>query len=90
MGKPTPNRKAPDRQSNNAGRPPPLLVQGEQTGFVGGEHDPLLGTGLPVTRSDSVVGLPPGSTLVMYTDGLVEAHGRTVEEGLQTAARQRP
>ena len=71
----------------NAGHPPPLLVQGRQTTFVAQEHDPLLGTGLPVVRTDSVVWLAPGSTVVMYTDGLVEAHDTPVGEGMERLRR---
>lgn len=71
----------------NAGHPPPLLLRDGEASFPDEEHDPLLGTGVPVERQDSAVALPPGSTLVMYTDGLVEGPGLTMDEGLARLRR---
>ncbi|GLY06773.1 PP2C family protein-serine/threonine phosphatase [Actinoplanes sp. NBRC 101535] len=34
------------------------------------------------TRRDHVVGLPPGSVVVLYTDGLVERRGQIIDAGL--------
>ncbi|WTW93305.1 fused response regulator/phosphatase [Streptomycetaceae bacterium NBC_01309] len=67
-------RVSPDRSSlevANAGHLPPLLAcPGEPTEYVAA-HGPLLGAGLdhPATTTHPV---PPGSRLVMVTDGLVE------------------
>jgi serine phosphatase RsbU (regulator of sigma subunit) len=33
------------------------------------------------------VTLPPGSTLVLYTDGLIEASGHSLDEGLERLRR---
>ncbi|MFI7277241.1 SpoIIE family protein phosphatase [Streptomyces sp. NPDC049879] len=67
----------------NAGHPPPLLVTHDgKTRFLDGGHSPLLGTGLVPGRSDAVAALPPLSTLVLYTDGLVESPGHSIDEGL--------
>ncbi|MFE3515279.1 SpoIIE family protein phosphatase [Streptomyces sp. NPDC059166] len=73
----------------NAGHPPPLLVtpDGEAT-FLDAGHGPLLGLssalhlglGWPDARAD----LPPRSTLLLYTDGLVESRDRDLEAGLET------
>jgi serine phosphatase RsbU (regulator of sigma subunit)/CHASE3 domain sensor protein len=57
-----------------AGHPPPLLVTTETAGVVGGdEPGPLLGVmddaAWPAARTQ----IPPGGTLLVYTDGLVEA-----------------
>ncbi|MEU3661449.1 SpoIIE family protein phosphatase [Streptomyces sp. NPDC032940] len=67
----------------NAGHPPPLLVTREGlTDYLTGGHSLLLGTGLGASRPDATVLLPPGCTLLLYTDGLVEVPGRTLDEGL--------
>ncbi|MER7716231.1 SpoIIE family protein phosphatase [Streptomyces flaveolus] len=67
----------------NAGHPPPLLVTRDGlTDYLTDGHSLLLGTGLPTSRPDATVLLPPGCTLLLYTDGLIEAPGRTLDEGL--------
>ena len=68
----------------NAGHPPPLLLGPD------GEADfvPLQGTmalgvsGTAVYHSDTVA-MPTGSTAVLYTDGLVEKRGVSIDEGLE-------
>ncbi|MEW6583287.1 MAG: PP2C family protein-serine/threonine phosphatase, partial [Actinomycetota bacterium] len=56
-----------------AGHPQPLLLAGPRCDFVDVGVGPVLGVldhpGWPVTE----VTLPPGGTLVMFTDGLTEA-----------------
>ncbi|MEU2925655.1 SpoIIE family protein phosphatase [Streptomyces sp. NPDC007251] len=67
----------------NAGHPPPLLVTRDGLAeYLTDGHGILLGTGLRTPRPDATVVLPPGCTLVLYTDGLIEAPGRTLDEGL--------
>ncbi|MFH9864328.1 SpoIIE family protein phosphatase [Streptomyces sp. NPDC017202] len=67
----------------NAGHPPPLLVTHDGlASYLTDGHGILLGTGTHQPRPDATVLLPPGSTLLLYTDGLVEAHGRSLDEGL--------
>ncbi|MER6076051.1 SpoIIE family protein phosphatase [Streptomyces sp. NPDC001817] len=67
----------------NAGHPPPLLVTRDGlTHYLTDGHGLLLGTGLDTPRPDATVLLPPGSTLLLYTDGLIERPGRTLDEGL--------
>ncbi len=72
----------------NAGHPAPFLVQanGDVTDLADGSTDPLIGIGRP-SRHDSVVHLSAGSTLVLYTDGLVERRDRPVEDGRRLLAR---
>ena len=43
----------------------------------------LLGTGLTPARTDAGLELPPRSTLVLYTDGLVESRDRSIDDGLE-------
>ncbi|EMF57771.1 MULTISPECIES: SpoIIE family protein phosphatase [Streptomyces] len=67
----------------NAGHPPPLLITHDgRSRFLDEEHDHLLGTGLVRGRSDTLTRLPPLSTLVLYTDGLIESPGQTLDRGL--------
>jgi serine phosphatase RsbU (regulator of sigma subunit) len=40
-----------------------------------------------LTRDDAIVVLPPGSTLLLYTDGLIERPGEDINRGL-TRLRQ--
>jgi serine phosphatase RsbU (regulator of sigma subunit) len=70
-------------QWTNAGHPPPLLITRDgRSRFLDEEHDHLLGTGLTRARSDTFTPLPPLSTLVLYTDGLIESPGQTLDRGM--------
>ncbi len=67
----------------NAGHPPPLLITRDGLArFLTGGHGLLLGTGVPTSRPDDTLRLPAGSTLVLYTDGLIERPGHTLDDGL--------
>ncbi|MEU0333548.1 SpoIIE family protein phosphatase [Streptomyces sp. NPDC006193] len=67
----------------NAGHPPPLLVSRDGLAqYLTDGHALLLGTGVLTPRPDATVVLPPGSTLLLYTDGMIEAPGHTLDEGL--------
>ncbi|MFE7928565.1 SpoIIE family protein phosphatase [Streptomyces sp. NPDC057456] len=68
----------------NAGHPPPLLISHDGLAdYLTGGHGILLGTGVGKPRTDATAPLPPGSTLLLYTDGLIEEPGHTLDEGLQ-------
>ncbi|MFI0901026.1 SpoIIE family protein phosphatase [Streptomyces sp. NPDC020983] len=68
----------------NAGHPPPLLVTHDgQARYLTEGHGLLLSTGLEWTRTDASLLLPPRSTLVLYTDGLVESRDRSIDSGLE-------
>lgn len=68
----------------NAGHPPPLLLQPDgsvQVWWV--PPEPLLG--LPPRPEDRTTArrwVPPGSTLVLYTDGLVEDREQLLDDGI--------
>ncbi|EFH28267.1 MULTISPECIES: SpoIIE family protein phosphatase [Streptomyces] len=67
----------------NAGHPPPLLISHDGLAhYLTDGHGILLGTGVRTPRTDATALLPPGSTLLLYTDGLIEAAGRSLDEGL--------
>lgn len=74
----------------NAGHPPPLLITPNgRARYLDQPHDMLVGTRLPAAeqRRDSVEPLPAGSTLLLYTDGLVEAPGNDLDTGLTRLRR---
>lgn len=72
----------------NAGHLPPLLVSPE--GIVRELHGPqpelVLGITPDGARTDSVVDVPRGSTLLLFTDGLVERRGQHLQEGIDALA----
>ncbi|MEU6119106.1 SpoIIE family protein phosphatase [Streptomyces sp. NPDC047117] len=72
----------------NAGHPPPLLVHDDgRVCFLEQEAaDLVLGTELSPGRTDFRQVLPPRSTVVLYTDGLIEARGLPLSEGLDQLA----
>ncbi|WP_141203135.1 SpoIIE family protein phosphatase [Streptomyces griseorubiginosus] len=72
----------------NAGHPPPLLISHDGLArFLTDGHGILLGTGVRTPRTDASTVLPPGSTLLLYTDGLIEAPGHTLDAGLNSLSR---
>jgi PAS domain S-box-containing protein len=67
----------------NAGHPPPALLRpdGEVTLLTGEGFDLMLGVDATAERTEHAVPVEPGSTVVLFTDGLVERRGRTLDEG---------
>jgi phosphoserine phosphatase RsbU/P len=79
---------------SNAGHPPPLLVcAGGTARLLEHEPDPLLGVAPASARHDHEVSLTAGDTMVLFTDGLVEGRGQSIDDGLrrvrETAAATR-
>ncbi|MFE0788230.1 SpoIIE family protein phosphatase [Streptomyces mutabilis] len=74
----------------SAGHPPPLLLSPDGTAcYLEAGQGLLLGTG-PATgagRPDATHPLEPGSTLLLYTDGLVETPGSDLDTGLDRLRR---
>jgi hypothetical protein len=70
---------------SNAGHPPPLLVHGD--GLVSSlvtPPDRPLGIGADCPRSETEVVLQPGTTLLLFTDGLVERRGQIIDDGIRS------
>ncbi len=70
----------------NAGHLPPLLAES------GGQYRPLPAAGPPLgtgalTFATATVAMPPGTTLVLYTDGLVERRDRDIDDGIAILMR---
>ncbi len=78
------DRNAGFLRFSSAGHPPPVVAypDGRVEVLEGGRGLPL-GTGLGPKYRQSVVELPAGSVVVLYTDGLVERRGRTIDEGIE-------
>lgn len=67
----------------NAGHLPPLLTGADGiTRSLNGNLDVALGTPAEHRRAEDAVHLPAGSTLLLYTDGLVETRSDQLEVGL--------
>ncbi|WP_249522168.1 SpoIIE family protein phosphatase [Modestobacter marinus] len=74
-------------QYSSAGHPPALLVDehGRVTQLEGARGLPLAVLEGAV-RPQTDVALPPGSTLLLYTDGLVERRDEALDEGIARAS----
>ena len=67
-------------QLANAGHPAPLIVTGEHAQPID-EHGSLLGLRSP-DAIEHAINLPLGSTLLLYTDGLIERRGESLDVGM--------
>ena len=70
---------------SNAGHPPPMVVNPDASVMpLGGpETDLLLGLEPATRRVESVATLARDATVLLYTDGLVERRGQSLDEGLE-------
>jgi anti-sigma regulatory factor (Ser/Thr protein kinase) len=68
----------------SAGHPPPLIIgpQGDAWFAEGAAGCPLGVVRYPVYE-ESTISLPPGGTVVLYSDGLIERPGVSLDEGLE-------
>ena len=69
---------------SSAGHPPPAVAypDGRVELLESGRGLPL-GTGIRTTYRQETFELPAGSVIILYTDGLVERRGRSIDEGLE-------
>jgi PAS domain S-box-containing protein len=67
----------------NAGHPPPLVLEpdGNVTVLGASFGDLMLGVDPAAQRCESVTTLRSGSVVLLYSDGLVERRGSTIDEG---------
>ncbi|MEU7765685.1 SpoIIE family protein phosphatase [Nocardia sp. NPDC049190] len=72
---------------SSAGHMPPILADVDATGRLleGGRSVPLA-TFDPPRRPEATTALTPGSTLVLFTDGLVEQRGVDIDDGFAKIA----
>ncbi len=76
----------------NAGHPPPVLIAADGTVSLleSRPYELVLGLDPTTTRTDHTLEVPHGSTVVLYTDGLVERRGENLRasiDGLLAAVR---
>ena len=68
---------------SNAGHPPPLLLEPDGTArFLEATPGLMLGIDATSERVNDEVVLLPGTTVMLYTDGLIERRGESIDEGL--------
>jgi serine phosphatase RsbU (regulator of sigma subunit) len=65
----------------NAGHPPLLLVNGSGGGFVDTVVFPPVGVGDDTDYQSTTIPVPAGSTILAFTDGLVERRGEVIDVG---------
>ncbi|GGD24952.1 SpoIIE family protein phosphatase [Nocardioides daphniae] len=74
---------------SNAGHPPPIVAVRQTDGSVvtevleGDGPDLLLGIDLGVERAEVVTHVPLGATVLLYSDGLVERRGQSLDDGIE-------
>jgi serine phosphatase RsbU (regulator of sigma subunit)/anti-sigma regulatory factor (Ser/Thr protein kinase) len=68
----------------SAGHPPPLVVGPEGAAFASDHRaNPPLGLPHPPTFVEEEVAMPPGTSVLLYTDGLIERRGESLGSGLE-------
>jgi PAS domain S-box-containing protein len=68
----------------SAGHLPTLVLEPDgSTRFIDAPRCPPLGAGADLPCREQPFTLPPGATLVLYTDGLVESRQRSLDAGLK-------
>ncbi|MEZ7002995.1 PP2C family protein-serine/threonine phosphatase [Streptomyces sp. AD55] len=71
-----------------AGHPPPVLREPDgRVRVLDAKPGAMLGIPLHQEIADHTVRLEPGSTLALYTDGLVERRARGIDPGIERLAR---
>ncbi|MFM6850389.1 MAG: MASE1 domain-containing protein [Terrabacter sp.] len=72
----------------NAGHPPALVVADGSATYLTGALAPPIGVTLDGSFAESTHLLEPGSTLLLYTDGLVERRGVSLTTSLDRLSRE--
>ena len=68
----------------SAGHVPPLVISpGGEAAYLAGAPNPPLGVFESPAHTEQTAELEPGSTIVLYTDGLVEERGVSIDQGLE-------
>ena len=68
----------------NAGHVPPLVIDPDgDAHYLESAHNPPLGVFDSPDHIETTMELTPGSTIVLYTDGLVEERGVSIDQGLE-------
>ncbi|MBR7833386.1 SpoIIE family protein phosphatase [Actinospica durhamensis] len=72
----------------SAGHPPPLLIEADgRARFLEDGHGPMLGIDPALPRSSATEPIASGAALLLYSDGLIERRGETLDHGLARLRR---
>jgi serine phosphatase RsbU (regulator of sigma subunit) len=72
---------------SSAGHPPPLVMRPDgRADYLLGANSTLVGVGPDVDRTERAATLDIGTTVVLYTDGLVETREDSLTRGLDRLA----
>ena len=66
----------------NAGHPPALVFDGNGSTYLVDGLSPPLGVTAEPDFTEATHAMPPGATLLLYTDGLIERRGVSIQDGL--------
>jgi anti-sigma regulatory factor (Ser/Thr protein kinase)/putative methionine-R-sulfoxide reductase with GAF domain len=66
----------------SAGHPPPVLVDDDGARLLEPATGPPVGTVVDSAYTEAELEMRPGETLLLYTDGLIEVRGESLDEGL--------
>ena len=77
-----PTRRTPWKITVLAGYLPPLLISNGHSEFVNSEVGLPIGVDRHAAYSSATFDVPPGATLLAFTDGLVERRGESIDAGL--------
>jgi anti-sigma regulatory factor (Ser/Thr protein kinase) len=78
---------------SSAGHLPPLLLGNDDARYVDELHGPPLGAVTVVEYAERMCTLRSDQTIVLYTDGLIERRGQSIDDGLdalRTCAQESP
>ncbi len=72
----------------SAGHLPPLMISGEGSRFVPTAVGLPVGVDEEASYVSTTVTVPPGATMLAFTDGLVERRGESIDDGLERLRAQ--
>src|ERR687893_1001991 len=80
------DRETGDVTFTAAGHPPPLVIAPDGPRFLEGGRSVPIGAADPALFREESAVIPPGSALLLYTDGLVERRDTPLDERLSQLA----
>src|SRR5262249_38085913 len=76
------DRETGEVSFTSAGHPPPLVLSRDGASFLEGGRSVPIGAADPAVFRETSETLPPGATLLLYTDGLIERRDVPLERRL--------
>jgi PAS domain S-box-containing protein len=80
------DRETGELSFSAAGHPPPLVLAPDGPHFLEGGRSVPIGASDPAVFREATAVLPPGSSLLLYTDGLVERRDEALDQRLDELA----